>query len=122
MEFYRDSLGGEITGVMYYKDLPEEARKDDPGEMSPEAILHATYKLADTTIMASDNEKVTAGDNIALTWSHEDSEEVMRVWQAFVDAGSMVSVPINKSFFAPLFGSLIDPYGISWQIMQWVPL
>lgn len=77
--------------------------------------------IGDITLMASDNPYggTVIGDNITLNWSHEDASMVQQVWDRFIAAGSEVHMELSPSFFARQFGVLIDPYGISWQIMEW---
>lgn len=121
LNFYREIFHGELTSLMKFSELPADEGTEEMGNIDPEAIMHANLKIGDIQLMASDDplNQVQIGDNIVLNWSHEDPEEVKRVWQAFVDAGAEVAMPLESTFFAPLFGSLTDQFGISWQLMQW---
>ncbi|MDD2427169.1 MAG: VOC family protein [Eubacteriales bacterium] len=121
LDFYLSTLGGEVTSMMLYKDLPAAEMEGSGAGFDQDAILHATYKLGDVNIMLSDNDRgdLTMGENIALNWSHDDEAEVRRVWEAFVAAGSRVTMPLEFAFFTPLYGALVDPFGIPWQIMLW---
>ena len=54
VEFYRDALGAEVTMLMRYKDSPEPA---PPGKLpagSEDKVMHASLRIGDTTVMASD--------------------------------------------------------------------
>lgn len=122
LNFYQQILGGEVSSLLYYNEVPLEDRRGIDIE-NPHAIMHAVYHLGEVTLMASDNVLGTTvtGDNVVLNWFHPDSDEVRRVWQAFVDGGAQVSMPLESTFFSPLYGALTDPFGISWQIMTWQP-
>jgi len=37
-------------------------------------------------------------------------------WQRAVDAGCMISMPLEKQFWGDIYGQLKDPYGITWAI------
>ncbi len=152
LHFYKDAFGGEITSVMEWNEMPSDegfgevgdeaseasvvseagpegadalaAREDvDMPQMPDDAILHASLKIGDTTIMMSDNPymNTTFGDHVTLNWSHADEAEVRRVWQVFLDAGAEVEMDLEPSFFAPLFGAIRDHFGVTWQIMIWEP-
>lgn len=121
--FYAELLNGEITSTMKYSEMPapEAGGAEDLPSLSDDLIMHASLKIGDISIMGSDNPygDTTFGDSFCLTWSHPSPDEVKRVWDDFVQAGSEVTIPLEESFFAPLFGQLKDPYGVLWQIMIW---
>lgn len=125
LEFYQKILGGEITSVMRFSDMPspEEGGMDDISDDFQDGIMHATLQIGDRSIMGSDNPYggTVFGDSVTLNWSHPDPDEVRRVWKAFTEAGSTVEMELEESFFAKLFGLLTDPFGINWQIMHWSP-
>ncbi len=125
LNFYKDVFHGAITGVMEWKDIPpdESADPSDIPDMPDDAIMNSAIRIGDTTVMMSDNPFMNTafGDSVTLNWSHSDVAEVKRVWQAFVDAGAEVIMPIEETFFAPLFGQLKDQFGVHWQIMVWEP-
>ena len=52
--FYRQALGAEVLMLMRFKDSPEPC---DPGMVPPGAenkVMHASFRIGDTTLMASD--------------------------------------------------------------------
>src|ERR1700745_4262234 len=54
LEFYRKHLGAEVTMLMRFKDSPEPHQ---PGMIPPGAenkVMHASFRVGDTTVMASD--------------------------------------------------------------------
>jgi PhnB protein len=54
VEFYRKALGAEVTMLMRFKDSPEPPR---PGMVPPGSenkVMHASLRIGDTTVMASD--------------------------------------------------------------------
>lgn len=125
--FYEKVFDAERMFMSQFKDLPE-----GEGEMQgdPEHILHATIKIGETPLMISDDPgpNFKAGNQIALTWSTDDEEELNTVWNRFVEAGSKVEMELEPTFFSPQFGVLVDPYGIQWMLMmydeneeQWSP-
>src|SRR3954467_12409753 len=54
LEFYASALGAEVTMVMRYRDAPDPP---PPGMIAPGSegkIMHASFRLGETIVMASD--------------------------------------------------------------------
>src|ERR1700690_3573534 len=54
IEFYRSALGAEVTMLMRFKESPEPC---EPGMVPPDAgdkVMHSSFRIGDTTVMASD--------------------------------------------------------------------
>src|SRR5215831_14502547 len=52
LEFYRTALGAEVLFMMRFKESPEPPKDCAPG--SENKIMHASVRIGDSTIMASD--------------------------------------------------------------------
>ena len=46
LEFYKNSIGAEVTGLMRWKDSPDAAMKPPPGY--EEKIMHAAFRIGET--------------------------------------------------------------------------
>ena len=54
LEFYRTALGAHVDFLMHYKESPEP---QPPGMLPPgfeNKVMHATFRIGGTTLMASD--------------------------------------------------------------------
>ena len=54
LEFYRSALGAKVEMLMRFKENPEPPR---PGMVPPgseDKIMHASFRIGDSTLMASD--------------------------------------------------------------------
>ena len=54
LAFYRDALGAEVTALMRFKDSPDPP---PPGMVPPgseDKVMHAAFRIGDSTVMASD--------------------------------------------------------------------
>ncbi len=104
-----------------FKDVPAGEEKDamPKGKDLDEKIMHANLPIGGVQLMMSDNpiQKAVPGNMVSLTYSTTDLEEAQRIWDAFIEAGSKEQMTLGKTFFAELYGMLIDPFGISWQFM-----
>jgi PhnB protein len=112
LDFYRKAIGAEVTALMRAKDSPDPAMSM-PG--APDKILHATFKIGDTTVMASDgrNQGRPQFQGFALSLTVPNEAEAKRLFAALSDGGQE-HMPLTKTFFSPSFGMLADRFGVSW--------
>ena len=52
LEFYKKSVGAEVTGLMRWKESPEKDMKGPPGY--EEKIMNAAFRIGETQLMADD--------------------------------------------------------------------
>ncbi|MBU1358037.1 MAG: VOC family protein [Gammaproteobacteria bacterium] len=121
LEFYRSALGAEIGDLMRFKDSPEPPQAAEgcmPGAMDMNKVMHASFKVGETTIMASDGRNtgkpVFQGFSLSLAAANES--EAQRLFDRLADGGQ-VQMPLGKTFFAAAFGMVADRFGVSWMVM-----
>lgn len=117
LDFYRTVFGGEIEMLMRYGEAPEPP---PPGMVAPGSenkVMHASFRIGETTVMASDGTCHGAPDfrGFSIAAVCADEAEARRVFAALADGGS-VTMPIGPTFFAPMFGMLTDRFGVGWMI------
>jgi len=114
MRFYERTLGGKLT-LMTHAQSPV-ADKLPPG--SGDRILHARLELDGRTLMASDwsgSEPYPGTKGFSLALAYPTVAEAKRVFETLA-AGGKVTMPLEKTFWAELFGMLVDRYGIAWMV------
>ena len=117
VEFYRKSLGAEVTMLMRFKDSPEPHQ---PGMCPPGAgdkVMHTSFRIGDTTVLASDGQ--CAGrpsfQGFALSLTVPAEAEAERLFALLADGGQ-VQMPLTKTFFSSRFGMVADRFGVSWMV------
>ena len=118
VEFYRRALGAEVTMLMRYKDSPEPP---PPGMVPPGSdnkVMHASFRVGDTTVMASDGgcSGKAAFGGFSLSIAAPDAATADRLFNALADGGQ-VSMPLGKTFFSPRFGMVTDRFGVGWMVI-----
>jgi PhnB protein len=118
LEFYKRALGAEVTGLMRFKDSPEPAQ---PGMVPPggeNKVMHAAFRVGDTTVMASDGRCLgkPSFQGFSLSLTVANAADADRVFGRLVDGGK-VEMPLGKTFFSPCFGMLTDRFGVGWMII-----
>ena len=117
IEFYRKALGAEVEMMMRFKESPEPP---PPGAVPADfenKIMHAAFRIGQTTVMASDGcstDKVNF-EGFSLSLSVATESEADRAFNALANGGQ-VKMPLTKTFWSPRFGMLEDRFGIGWMI------
>jgi PhnB protein len=115
VEFYRKTLGAEVTMLMRFKESP------DPGMCSPgtlDKVMHMSFRIGDTTLLASDG-RCTGQPNfqgISLSLTVPNDTEAERRFASLADGGQ-VQMPLTKTFFSSRFGMVADRFGVAWMIV-----
>ena len=100
---------------MHFKDSP------DPTMCAPaslDKVMHASFRVGDTTVMASDGrcEGPAKFNGFALSVTAPDEAKAERLFASLAEGGQ-VQMPMTKTFFSPRFGMVADRFGVSWMII-----
>lgn len=117
VEFYKKALGAEVEMMMRFKESPEPP---PPGMVPPgfeNKIMHTSFRIGQTTVMASDgcSEGKTSFDGFSLSLTTATEAEADRAFAALAEGGQ-VRMPLTKTFWSPRFGMLQDRFGVGWMI------
>jgi len=116
LEFYKATLGIEIEALMRFKDCPEPPPENTVPAGYGEKIMHSSFKLGSSTLMASDGcGESHAFQSFTLALNLPDEAECQRVFDALAEGGK-VCMPLNQTFWSPCFGMVEDQFGLSWMI------
>ena len=116
--FYEKAIGAEVDALMRFKDSPEPP---PPGcaPVDADKIMHSSFKVGGTTIMATDGMTPNGGpkfEGFTLTIHAKDETEADRLFAA-LSQGGQVQMPLGKTFFAKRFGMVADKFGVSWMLI-----
>ena len=114
IEFYKKALGAKVEMMMRFKEVPEG--QCAPG--SEDKIMHSSFRIGDTTVMASDGMMQGKPEfkGISLTLNPKTEAEAERLFGSLSEGGQ-VQQPLIKTFFSPKFGVLSDKFGVSWMVV-----
>jgi PhnB protein len=103
--------------IMRYKESPEPA---PPGRVPPGSenkIMHTSFRIGETTVMASDDctNQTTNFQGFSLALSVPNETEADRVFGALAEGGQ-VQMPLSKTFWSPRFGMVKDRFGVHWMV------
>jgi|SRR5690348_4081411 PhnB protein len=117
VDFYRKALGAQVEMTMRYKESPEPP---PPGRIPPgfeNKIMHTSFRIGSTTVMASDGCSAEAArfEGFSLALSVASEAEADRAFNALAEGGK-IEMPLSKTFWSPRFGMVTDRFGIGWMI------
>ena len=112
--FYEQCLGGKIEAMVSHVGTPAEQHV--PPEWR-DKIMHARLAVNGQVLMGSDappeHYKEPKGFSVSLQF--KDAKEAERVFNALAESGR-VGMPLQQTFWAARFGTLVDRFGIPWMI------
>ena len=115
LEFYKKSVGAEVTGLMRWKESPDAAMKPPHG--FEEKVMNASFRIGDTALMADDSPGASPAEFKGMTLAIEvaDDAEARRVFTALGEGGK-VTMALMKTFWTSSFGMLTDQFGVPWMV------
>ena len=112
--FYEQTLGGEIVTMLTYGDSPMAE------QVSPQwhgRIVHANMKLSDGVLSGVDAlpDDFEQPQGFYVLLHTEGPGESERVFGLLAENGE-IRIPIQKTFWSPCYGVLVDRFGVPWEI------
>ncbi len=115
IDFYKKAIGAQVEMMMRWQDSPDKSMCTPN---NAQKIMHAQFKVGDTTVMGSDGRNTgnPKFDGFALTLNAKDAAEVDRLFNLLSNGGK-VTMPLAKTFFSERFGMLADKFGVNWMLL-----
>ena len=122
LAFYGKAVNAQVQNLHRFKDSPEQPGDTTAGPRPPngEKIMHASFKVGESLINASDGECGGSPDfrGFSLVLNVKDDAEAKHHFEALLEGGGKATMPLSKTFFASSFGMLADRFGVHWMVMS----
>lgn len=115
VEFYAKVFRTEKPEFMFFKDAPYSP-EPSLSEDAKELVMYTSLNINGSTVMFSDtapNMPVITGNNISLTISKEDMDEITSWFNQLKEGGTVV-MELQETFWSKYYGMLVDKFGIPW--------
>jgi len=112
-EFYEKHLGGKITSMNTFKELP------DPSNIPKERendILHARIEIGGSILMGADIPHTESMRSAYLTLRVDSEEDAERIYRVLSEGGE-IFMKMDKTFYASRFAMLRDKFGTNWMLL-----
>jgi PhnB protein len=123
--FYKSVFGGDFSVLSRYSEMPggDEMAEDSAHAQSDndgDKIMHIRLPIGGgASLMGSDRpsggESAVIGDVFSIAVAPDSEEEAIRIFNE-LSAGGEVTMPLEKTFWNALFGTLTDKFGIQWMV------
>ena len=118
-KFYEKALGGELTQIVRFKDMPMEGveipKADEDKIMHVGLKIGAGDMLMGTDTLESLGQQLVVGNNAHLSLHPDSKEEANRVFKALSDGGT-VEMPMADAPWGDYFGMFQDKFGVRWMV------
>jgi PhnB protein len=113
-QFYERTLGGKVDCLILHEGTPAENQV--PMEWRKK-VLHGRINVNGQIIMASDcpPERYVRPQGFSIMLGYTEPGEAERIFTALAEGGR-VGMPIQETFWAKRFGTVVDRFGIPWMV------
>ncbi len=104
--------------MMDFSEMPEADRAESP-EME-NLVIHANVKTFAGDVMLSDNMPGETTQPTGAMWicvAHTDLARLRTAFERLAKDGEIL-MPLEPTFFSPLYGQVKDKFGFHWMIMS----
>ena len=116
---YKSVFGGEFEYIGRFGEMPP-SEGQTYSEEEKNKIMHVSLPISNgVSLFGSDCPSsygpVKFGDNISISINTENPEEAKRIFDGLSEGGK-ITMPLEKTFWAALFGMCVDKFGINWMV------
>jgi PhnB protein len=113
-KFYEKTLGGKIEMLMTFAESP---MADQVPAAHRDKVMHARMSIGSHVLMGSDAppDRFSPMKGFCVSLSVDSAADAEKIFKTLAEKGS-VQMPIQQTFWAERFGSLVDQFGTPWMI------
>jgi len=117
IELYKRAFGAEVTCLLTGDDAnPADWRAEN--EMQRQMVYHAEMIICGQRVLMSDADYDidSARHGLSLVVTFDSADEVRAAFAILAEGGTMRD-PMHSTSYSSCFVSLIDRYGMRWELM-----
>lgn len=116
VDLYSKAFNTQPKGLMRFCDIPQNPNMPPLPEEQKNWIIQATIQLGDNLIRLSDSFQKTNREGSLVCIAVEASIDEIRHAFLVLEEGGKVLNQLSQTFFSPCYGSLIDRFGVQWEL------
>lgn len=113
-KFYEDCLGGQPGAIFRYGGSPMVG--EVPADWA-DKVMHGSLRIGSQVLMGADitPDRYEAPRGFSLSLQITSPAEAERIFHELARGGRVV-MPLEPTFWAALFGTVVDRFGITWLV------
>ncbi len=114
VEFYKNALDAEVIAVMQWKDGVPNCPKENE-----HLLMNAQLSVNGIRLMISDDNpeySYRSGTNMSACIQCDSMETAQNLYDKMSVGAQEIQMELGKTFWSPAYASLIDRFGMHWQI------
>jgi len=112
--FYKDVFGAELEVINYAKDAPPDSGMD---ELPPNFVMYSEVMICGVKMSLTDGaETPLPFGHFSYMLNYDTEDEVVAIFNK-LSVGGKVEEPLSTTFWSGLYGSVVDRFGVNWQVM-----
>lgn len=119
LEFYQSVFGGALAAVTYADAHSVTSAAEADQIMWGQVVSDDGFRIMAYDV-PSHTEYSSGIIPVFVSVRGVDADEIARYWER-LSVGSSVLVPLAPAAWAPLYGMLVDPFGVTWVLDVEVP-
>lgn len=115
--FYQEVFQTEEPQIMTFAEMPPDPEYPIPDDLA-QLVMHTSLEICGDVVMFSDTwpgSPLTVGNNFSLTISLEEERDIKRLYEALKEGGR-IEMELQETFWSKMYGSVVDRFGITWQL------
>ena len=118
IELYKKAFGAEAINFIKYADANPQDFSINDGNQS-DMVYHSEIVIGTNRLMLNDtaDDSYQTGDSLSLLVHFDTSNEIKAAYEILSEDAVIIS-PMKSQTYCAHFASLIDKYGIRWDLME----
>lgn len=119
--FYQKAIDAQVVQVQTFGEIPENPEFPIPNE-AKDFIINAHLKVGDSDLMLSDTfpgHSVPIGAQVTISLTTNNVDKTREVFAELQEDGQVI-MALQETFWSPLYGQVIDKFGVTWQVNTFV--
>lgn len=117
LRFYHQALGGEME-ILRFRDIPGDSGME-VGSSWKDKVMHSSLKFSGGNYLyfgdTWEDSPLVIGTNTTVHLQVDTEEEARKIFEKLSQGGT-ITMPLDKTFWNSLYGSLVDKFGVPWGI------
>ena len=117
LKLYEKVFNGQITMLMHYCDAEPSDLSVALSDKEKGYVYHAEMIIGNQRFFFSDSlSKIPCGKNLSVLVTFDCERDVKAAYEILIDGGTKIT-PLTETTYSNCFASLVDRYGMRWELM-----